>query len=575
MRITNNMMVQTMMRNLNRNMLRLNDKQIQFSTGKRINKPSDDPLGISKSLRLRTDISVMDQYKRNAEDAYSFMDNTETALINMLEGMQRVRELAVQASSETLTQEETIKIEAEISEIRNQLVDLANYSYSGKNVFSGKKTDQPLLDQYGNYLMDLMKSQDPNVLDDKWDFEMSTREKIQVNSLGFEIFEAEERKVVYAPTDGAADWPLELPYRDGSGSLSLTVVNGNGDGPEKLADGTWTVGANWGALPADELITAAVKEIGEITGPVLGEYRFELIQRNELDTSTDPPTVNANVEYLKAIPLNATIVDEYATPAVWEADYTADITEASFGGNTPPTIVFNGVEVVFLRDETAAAGYTIQDPPTDKNRITITLGGAAPLTDQTPANYLPEVETALRALSDIRGSGVEGFRFNRVGNTLQAIAPERSGSAHNKAYFAGTVSPTTSRENQMVVEGTSKVYYIEAGQKAGLFQMFDKLSDNLKEGKQEDISNMLNQIDAHINAMLTVRSEVGAKTNRVELIVNRIEDDTLNYKDLMSKIEDADMSQVVIELMNEENVYRSALAVGARIIQPTLLDFLR
>lgn len=575
MRITNNMMVQTMMRNLNRNMLRLNDKQIQFSTGKRINRPSDDPLGISKSLRLRTDISVMDQYKRNAEDAYSFMDNTETALINMLEGMQRVRELAVQASSETLTQEETIKIQAEVAEIRKQLVDLANYTYSGKNVFTGKKTDQPLLDQYGNYLMDLMKSQDPNLLDDKWDFEMSTREKIQVNTLGFEVFEAEERKVVYAPTNAAADWTLELPYRSGDGSLSLTIVNGNGDGPAKQADGTWTVGANWGALPADELVTAAMKEIGEVTGPILGEYRFELIQRNELDTSTVPPTVNANVEYLKAIPLNATIEDEYAAAAVWEASYAADITEASFGGSTPPTIVFNGVEIVFLRDENAPAGYEIQDPPTDKNRITITLGGAAPLADQAPTDYLPEVESALRALSEIRGSGVEGFQFNAVGGTLQAIAPERSGSAHNKAYFAGTVPTTTPRADQLAVQGASKVYYIEAGQKAGLFQMFDDLESNLKVGAQEDISNMLNRIDAHINAMLTVRSEVGAKTNRVELIVNRIEDDTLNYKDLMSKIEDADMAQVVIELMNEENVYRSALAVGARIIQPTLLDFLR
>lgn len=561
MRITNSMMVQTMIRNLNRNMVRLNDKQIQFSTGKRINKPSDDPLGISKSLRLRTDISVMEQYGKNVNDAYSFMDNTETALQNMLEGMQRIRELTVQASSATLTQEETSKMQAEIGEIRSQLTDLANYTYSGKNIFTGKKTGEALLDREGNYLVNLMKATDPRMVDDKWSFEVSTRETIQVNTLGFEVFEAEVREVVY--TDLALPARLELPLKDSSNSFILNIEAGAGEPQKDAVTGEWSVGALWQG-DVVQSVTQALESIKEIVGPQLGEYTFVEQTIKEYNATTN--TIN-DVTYLKAIPKNATIEDNYQAAAVWQS---GAVDSPDFSSSETQSLTFNGVEIIVVEGDPALAPELIwTNPPADKNSVTITVNGGAAV---TAGDYMD----ALNALAEQRGSEVFGFSFSLDGaGGIQAVAPERSGTLHNKAYFGGTIGVATDRSDQRVIEGVGPILYIEAGQKAGLFAMLDKLSDNLLAGRQEDLSNMLGDIDAHINSMLTVRSEVGAKSNRMELITNRIEDDTLNFRDLMSKIEDADMSKVIIELMNEENVYRSALGVGARIIQPTLLDFLR
>jgi flagellar hook-associated protein 3 FlgL len=68
---------------------------------------------------------------------------------------------------------------------------------------------------------------------------------------------------------------------------------------------------------------------------------------------------------------------------------------------------------------------------------------------------------------------------------------------------------------------------------------------------------------------------VGAKSNRMELVVNRLKDENLNFTNLLSNTEDVDMADVLIRLTSEENVYRASLASGARIIQPTLIDFLR
>jgi len=61
----------------------------------------------------------------------------------------------------------------------------------------------------------------------------------------------------------------------------------------------------------------------------------------------------------------------------------------------------------------------------------------------------------------------------------------------------------------------------------------------------------------------------------MELVVNRLEDEKLNFNTLLSRTEDVDMAEVIIRLKSEENVYMAALAGGARIIQPTLVDFLR
>ncbi|HEY8341514.1 MAG TPA: flagellin, partial [Calditerricola sp.] len=75
--------------------------------------------------------------------------------------------------------------------------------------------------------------------------------------------------------------------------------------------------------------------------------------------------------------------------------------------------------------------------------------------------------------------------------------------------------------------------------------------------------------------LLAVRATVGARMNRFELIRYRLEADEVNVTRLLSKEEDADMAEVITNLKTAENVYRAALAAGARIIQPSLVDFLR
>jgi len=296
------MLINNMLNNLNNNLNRMNKYQNQLATGKKISLPSDDPIVASRALKLRTDVAEIQQYKRNVDDANSWMDITETTLGQMGDVMHRVRELAVQAGNETNTPEDLDKIKQEMEQLKVQMVHLANTTYAGRYIFSGFKTDKALMDDNGVFLIDISNSEQIH-------FEIGIGDDIHINVTGSDLFN-------------------------------------------------------------------------------------------------------------------------------------------------------NGAD--------ASAGDT-----------------------------------------------------------------------------------------------------------SGLLATFDAMITALNAGDSEAAGNMLGRIDDDINNILRVRSGVGARMNRLELTANRLEDDFINFTSLMSKNEDADIAEVIMNLMNEENVYRASLSAGARVIQPSLVDFLK
>lgn len=91
----------------------------------------------------------------------------------------------------------------------------------------------------------------------------------------------------------------------------------------------------------------------------------------------------------------------------------------------------------------------------------------------------------------------------------------------------------------------------------------------------EDLSKLISNFDRHIDQLVAERAELGARINRVEMVEGRLMDQEVIAKRIMSNNEDADIERVIVDLMTQESVHRAALSAGARIMQPTLLDFLR
>jgi len=116
------------------------------------------------------------------------------------------------------------------------------------------------------------------------------------------------------------------------------------------------------------------------------------------------------------------------------------------------------------------------------------------------------------------------------------------------------------------------------GAEIGFAQIFADLqafSDALEYDDTETLQTMMGTIDKRIESVLGARAQVGSRQNRLELTVDRFESQEIAYADILNNTKGVDIAETIMKLKNEENVYRIALATGARIIQPTLMDFLR
>ncbi len=114
-----------------------------------------------------------------------------------------------------------------------------------------------------------------------------------------------------------------------------------------------------------------------------------------------------------------------------------------------------------------------------------------------------------------------------------------------------------------------------AGNVPSMIQMLNDVIADMDAGNYDGITQKLEDFDREMNNTLRIRADIGARQNRVELSTDRMSNDYINYTDLMSKNEDVDVAETIMNLKNEENVYQASLAGGARIIQQTLVDFLR
>jgi len=315
MRITNGMMVSRMMLNMNTNLRNMDKEQNDLSTGVKIHRPSDDPVLVARSLKIHTDIAENEQFTRNVDDAYSWLDKTETSLKELNNVLQRVRELSVQAANGVLNAEDTQKIQSEVEQLKEHMVKIGNDTYIGRHIFSGFKTDEKYLNDDGTTALTTTAGQ-------KIEYQVGVSAKVAVNVTGDQVF----------------------------GEL-VVVLDENGD-----------------------------------------------------------PVVDGD-------------------------------------GN-----------------------------PVKKNEM---------------------------------------------------------------------------------------------------FKTMDDLIGAMKNGDNGKISNLLGDLDKNIENLLQVRGEVGAKMNTVEVIKDRAEEMTLNFTSLLSKTEDTDMGEAVMKLNILESVYKASLSIGARVIQPTLVDFLR
>src|SRR5690625_3008770 len=143
MRITQSMISNNMLRNVSQSYGTLDKYMNQLSTGKKINRPSDDPVIAMRGISYRSELSKVQQYERNIGEVHSWMDNTDDALDEVGKVLHRLRELTVQASNDTYEENQRNNVSQEVQELTEHLKDIANTKVNNKYIFSGTMTTEP------------------------------------------------------------------------------------------------------------------------------------------------------------------------------------------------------------------------------------------------------------------------------------------------------------------------------------------------------------------------------------------------------------------------------------------------
>ncbi|TXR53248.1 flagellin [Reinekea thalattae] len=136
--INTNMASLNAQRNLSSSQSEYNTSLQRLSSGLRINSAKDDAAGLAISAKFESQITGLDQAVRNAGDGVSLAQTAEGALGTMTDNLQRIRELAVQSSNSTNSEENRVALQAEVEQLMSEITRTAEETnFNGQNLLDG------------------------------------------------------------------------------------------------------------------------------------------------------------------------------------------------------------------------------------------------------------------------------------------------------------------------------------------------------------------------------------------------------------------------------------------------------
>lgn len=184
-RITNRLMTYNSVENLHLNLKSLNNLQNKLSSGKNINSPEDDPVGLSRLLSLDDTMNQNTIFVNNIGTARSELSTTDSTITQLTTIVQRANELVIQAGGATdASGLSTIK--GEMQSLFDQIVQIGNTKFGDKYLFGGlRTTDAPFVRTTGTNEVAYQGTSSPN---EKRQVEIGNGVKITINFAGDNVF---------------------------------------------------------------------------------------------------------------------------------------------------------------------------------------------------------------------------------------------------------------------------------------------------------------------------------------------------------------------------------------------------
>jgi flagellin len=494
----------------------------RLSTGLRINSAADDAAGLSITTRMGAQVTGLNQSIRNANDSISLFQTAEGALGEVSSMLQRVRELAVQAGSDTLTTPDREAIQAEINQLKSEIDHISDTtSFNSVGLFKGDKTERHF--QIGANAGEISKV---------------NLSKIDSQSLG--------RQARYSSDGGVAGFLelsanlLQISAKDGSGLITVPAPDSSYDTLSTYSSNSFV---RAGALTGTSAIAkaAAINSIAESTGvrAIVGETRTDSqTAANDASQALFGVALYGNTGAIQGTTLTATTYMEINGTKI--AGFSFEANDAT--GTLVQQINAENDKTGVLAEINATGGLTLVAK--DGRDISIEYHDAGD-------------GFALEALVGLRSGGVNGFSPNGAfaysGEiTLQSDETfELDAQPTANAAFGGLLDSDVNGASGQLVKGTNRASSLEAVD----------VSSSRGAGIALDI------IDVALEQVSAERSKLGALQNRTESTISNLSQTSENLSAASSRIRDADFANETAQLASNQIKQNAAANMLAQVSQ--------
>jgi flagellar hook-associated protein 3 FlgL len=633
------MMASTVLLNTQRALQRFANLQTEMSSGRRINKPSDDPSGTLRDLGYRTEIANIVQYQKNINRAQSWVKTYDDLMADMKDVMTTVKEIAISASNGNYDAIARAGSATEVESAIDHFLQLGNSRIENRYILSGNLTQtQPFTRStngfvYGGDFGDI-------------EFEVSSKLRQTVNVPGGNLL-LEQVSILGANADlnaavvpagllsdlnggnGVNLAPATFVVTDQNLNLSVTVdITGAVTVADALAaintqltaggiaNITAAIAATGNAIVLDTTQNGLVNGTTQISklnngiGVDIVPGRIKVSDGAAIDVEVDlsgSVTLNDIITKFNTAMTNAGVSN--VTMAIDPTGTAVEITDA----NGVPL----GLNITDLSAmESTASGLGIVGAvspqltgqalsPIVSFNVTETTGSTAHnlgIFGSFSADFIgsdldPQLTTAstISSLKNGLGGGFGSIVLTQGGATVTLdlgdpaiVTVQDLLDKFNNSGLRITASMNSGgRGIQVVNNDTTRSFTIEelgTGRTAkdiGLYGSSDLvgtlfvLTNALRGDDQEGAGLLLGQIDNSIQHLIDSRADIGTRGKRLDTLSSRLDSQKLTATQRLSEIEDADIAELASQLATHEASYRAALAASARIIQPTLMDFLK
>lgn len=501
MRITNSMMTNNMMSNINKNKNNLSILDEQYSTGKKIQRPSQDPIIAVRALKLRTNLSELNQYyEKNIPDARSWMDVTESALVNINTILTDINSKCVQGANDPLTVSDRTSIVETLKQYKEQIYQEGNSNYAGRYVFTGYKTNTSLI------------------------FNETT------TNLTYTIKEQFTGKDLMAfstvtGTYGLGDTPTDAsPVLKNGHRLRLSYDN------------------------LDSLATVAPAAVPEI--------KYTTVDASGVSTTTTVPD-GAAMPPTTLTEISASDPNAY-NPGPNDMYFIKETGELIIGDNIYKDMnAATDISVSYVKSKFSEGDLR------PEHYFDCEVNDGTDTTTYTKTDQQIQYEINFNQKLTVNTQGKDAITHN-IGRDIEDIL---SAVQDVEAVEAKIAEAKKKLEDPTITDGEKE----NLNKLIGHFETELALKNDIMQAKFEKGITGSSKAQENVNVAI---ADLGSRYVRLNLTESRLSSQQVEFEDLLSNNEDADIAETYIKLSSAETIYTASLNAASKVVRNNLLDFL-